>query len=330
MGVCLIATGGTIASLPDPHTGAVRAAVSAEDLVSSIPSLANAGLVGIEELASVNGWNVTPDTILAVAERARSSLVNEDVDGVVVTHGTDTVEDTAFMCDLIVGSTKPVVFTAAMRSGDEISADGPRNLLAATQVAAAPAARGCGAVLVMNDEVHAARWVRKLDSFRVSAFGSLGHGPLGVLSPAGLRMAAPPSRVNLRFPSSMDRAVPIVQTYTGMEPGVIEAVIAATGADGLVLEGTGLGNLPGGAMAGVAAALERGIPVVVATRVPSGGTSPLYGGPGGGATLQDMGVVSAQTLTAAKARLLLIALLSQGASAATVAEDFSAIVEQLT
>jgi L-asparaginase len=325
MAIRVLASGGTIASLRDPEAGAVRPAVAAADLVRSVPGLAAYGPIGVEEVASVNGWNVTPATMLALAFRARSALAEDDVSGVVITHGTDTVEETAFLCDLLVGSPKPVVFAAAMRSGDEIAADGPRNLLAAAQVAADPAVRGYGSLLVMNDEVHAARWVRKLDSYRVSAFASPGRGPLGTLSSSGLRLAAPPRPVTLEAPAALDVAVPVVQTYTGMEVDLIESVLRATAARGVVIEGTGLGNVPGTAMAGITAAIERGIAVVVATRTPTGGTGAVYGGPGGGATLREIGVIPAGRLSAAKARLLLMVLLAAERSADRFAEIADAL-----
>jgi L-asparaginase len=299
--VRLIATGGTIASLADPETGAVRPAVSAEDLVATVPGL---GPIEVEEVAHVNGWNVTPATMLEVARRASSG------GSVVVTHGTDTVEETAFFCDLTVET--DVVFAAAMRSGGEIAADGPRNLLCASQVAASPAARGLGAMLVLNDEIHAARWVRKQDSSRVSAMVSPGHGPIGIVVPGSVRIAMrPPRRFHVPLPDALP-PVPIVQTYTGIEEGLIETVLDATGAAGLVLEGTGLGNVPGSAERGIEAAIARGLPVVVATRVPTGGTGAVYGGPGGLVTLRDLGVIDAGHLSAAKARLLLMLLLAAG------------------
>jgi len=297
----VIATGGTIASLADPETGAVRPAVSAADLVATVPGL---GPVEVDEVARVNGWNVTPATMLEVARRAAAAA-----GGVVVTHGTDTVEETAFLCDVTVES--DVVFAAAMRSGGEVAADGPRNLRCAAEVASAP--RGIGTVLVVNDEIHAARWVRKQDSFRVSAMMSPGHGPIGTVVPGSVRLGmSSPRRFRVPLPDALDRPVPVVQTYTGMEDGLIETVLEATGAAGLVLEGTGLGNVPGRAERGVRAAIERGLPVVVATRVPTGGTGAVYGGPGGGVTLRDLGVLAAGGLSAAKARLLLMLLLAQG------------------
>jgi L-asparaginase len=301
MTVRVIATGGTIASLADPETGAVRPAVSAADLVAGVPGL---GPVEVEEVAHVNGWNVTPETMLEVARRASGG-------GVVVTHGTDTIEETAFFCDVTVES--EVVFAAAMRSGGEIAADGPRNLLCAAQVAESGAVRGMGSMLVLNDEIHAARWARKQDSSRVQAITSPGRGPIGIAVPGSVRVSLPPPR---RFLAELPEAlppVPILQTYTGIEEGLIETVLDATGAAGLVLEGTGLGNVPGSCERGIAAAVERGLPVVVATRVPTGGTGAVYGGPGGAVTVRDLGALAAGSLSAAKARLLLMLLVAEGA-----------------
>ena len=314
MTVRLIATGGTIASLVDPETGAVRPAVSADDLVRTVPGL---GDVEVEQAAHVNGWNVTPETMLDVARRAAAGSA------VVVTHGTDTIEETAFLCDVTVEG--DVVFAGAMRNGSEVSADGPRNLLCASQVA--EAAPGLGTVLVLNDEIHAARWARKQDSSRVSAFTSPGHGPVGIVVPGSVRITMPPpKRLLLPLPDALP-PVAVIQTYTGMEEGLIEAVLDATDARGLVLEGTGLGNVPGSAEPGIRAALARGLPVVAATRVPTGGTGAVYGGPGGGVTLRELGVLAAGPLPAAKARLLLMLLLASGGD---VRPRFEEAVETLS
>jgi L-asparaginase len=325
----VVATGGTIASLADPETGAVRPAVSAEDLVAGVEGL-DAFSPRVEEIDHVNGWNVRPDVMLQAAARAQAALDDDTVDGVVVTHGTDTVEETAFLCDLLVRSDKPIVFAAAMRSGGEIAADGPRNLLNAAYVASSPDARGIGTVLCLNDEFHAARWARKQDSFHVSAFMSPGHGPVGFVTPGSVRVLRRPGALpDVAVPASLDRAVPIVQTYTGIEERLIEAVLDATGAAGLVVEGTGLGNVPGTAVPGIETAMARGLPVVIATRVPTGGTGAVYGGPGGGVTLRDLGVIPAGGLSTAKARLLLMTLLANGTPAADVAARFAAVTEAL-
>ena len=329
MAIHLIATGGTIASLPDPESGAVSPAIGAEALVTSVPGLAALD-VRTEEVAHVNGYNVTPDTMLAVAERASAALERDDVTGVVVTHGTDTVEETAFLCDRVLASDKPVAFAAAMRNGGEIAADGPRNLLGAALLAADPQARRLGVVLVLNDEFHAARWARKQDTHLPSAFSSPDHGPLGRVDPGSVRVLVRPAPVPaVARPAALDRPVPVIKTYSGMDEGLIEAIIDATGAAGLVLEGTGLGNVPGAAERGIRAALDRGLPVVVATSVPAGGTRAVYGGPGGGATLAALGVAQADALSAAKARLLLMLTLAGGASSADALDAFAGIVRAL-
>jgi L-asparaginase len=327
MTVQVLATGGTIASLPDPDTGAVRPAVSAVDLVASVEGLEQFE-PRVEQIAHVNGWNVTPDVMLEVAARAQVALDDPDVTGVIVTHGTDTVEETAYLCDVLLRSHKPVAFAAAMRSGGEVGADGPRNLLNAARVAVDPSTRDLGTVLVINDEIHAARWARKQDSFRVNAFGSPGQGPIGVVTPRGVRVLRRPSPpAVVEQPKRLDRPVPVVQTYTGMEEHLIESILDATGAAGLVIEGTGLGNVPGSAERGIRTAIERGLPVVVATRVLAGGTGAVYGGPGGAVTLRDLGTIPAGFLPAAKARLLLMVLLANGTPAAEIGARFAASAE---
>ena len=327
MSVRILTTGGTIASLPDPETGAKRPAVSGEELVASVPGLADVAVVDVEEVAALSSWNLAPGHMLEVARRAGESLAEPDVDGVVVTHGTDTLEETAFLIDLTLRSGGPVVVVGAMRSPDELSADGPRNLLNAVRVASAPEARGVGAVVAMNDEIHAARWARKLDTGLVSAFGSPRHAAIGRVEPDEVELPfVPPRGFTIDPPDELAHAVPLVSVYPGMDGAVIEAVLDTTDAAGLVVEGTGSGNVPGTAVDGIRSALERGLPVVLATRVLGGATRSGYGSPGGGAALRELGAIGAGPLSAGKARLLLMVLLSSGLSGEAAAREFRAAV----
>jgi L-asparaginase len=323
----ILTTGGTIASLPDPETGAKRPAVSGEELIAGIPGLDSVADVHVEEVASLSSWNLTPAHMLQVARRAGEALGEPGVDGVVVTHGTDTLEETAFLIDLTLRSGGPVAVVGAMRSPDEPSADGPRNLLNAVTVASAPEARGAGAVVTMNDEVHAARWARKLDTGLASAFGSPRHAPIGRVEPGSVELPwLPPRGFTIDPPEELSHAVPLVSAYPGMDGAVMEAVLESTGAAGLVVEGTGSGNVPGTAVDGIRAALARGLPVVMATRVPGGATRSGYGSPGGGAALRELGAVGAGPLSAGKARLLLMVLLAGGLTGEAAAREFQAAV----
>ena len=329
MKLLVAATGGTIASLPDPKTGAVRPAVSAEDLLTGIPELGDVAELHVVEIDRVNGWNVTPETMLSVATTLGEGLGGGEYQGAIVTGGTDTIEETAFLCDLLVAGEHPVAFAAAMRTGNEVAADGPRNLVNAARVAGAPQARGWGALLVMHDEIHAARGAVKVDSFRPSAFASPGTGPVGYVTPERLRIEPPRERFTLPLPETLDASVPVVKTYTGMPESLIEGVLEATEARGLVLEGTGAGNVPGLAMAGISAASQAGLPVVFATRVATGGVVPIYGGPGGGITIGELGAIGAGSLTAAKARLLLMLALEATANGSEATELFGRGVSTL-
>jgi L-asparaginase len=323
--VLVLTTGGTIASLPDPATGAKRPAVSGAELVASVPGLAEVADVRVEEVAAESSWNLTPAHMLAVARRANEALAGGDVDGLVVTHGTDTVEETAFLTDLTLSADRPVVFTAAMRSPDEPSADGPRNLLNAVRVAAAPEARGAGAVVALNDEIHAARWVRKLDTGLTGAFGSPRHAALGRVTPTELELGTlPPRGFTIEPANELSHEVALVSAYPGTDGAAMVAVVEATDAAGLVVEGTGSGNVPGSAEAGIRAVVERGLPVVVATRVPGGSSGSGYGSPGGGARLRELGAVTAGPLSAGKARLLLMVLLAGGLTGDAAAGAFEA------
>jgi L-asparaginase len=283
LGLHIVATGGTIASLPDRETGVVRSVVAIGELLGSIPELAAFDVVSAEEVTRVNGWNITPDLMLATANRVAAAIADPGIHGVIVTHGTDTIEETAFLCDLVVDTVKPVVFCGSLRNGGELSFDGPRNLVNAAAYAASPQSKDRGVVLCLNDELHAARWARKLDSIRPSAFGSPGRGPLAMFHDQKPTMLIPKlESLSLPMPTSLGASVPQLQTYTGMEEDLIASVVEVTGARGLVLEGTGAGNVPGSAEPGIRFAIEQGIPVVLTTRTISGGTGSHYGGQGGG------------------------------------------------
>ena len=312
MRIRLLATGGTIASRVD-ETGALVPAIEASELVAAVPELDELGSVEVEHISQVSGWNVTPQIMQEVAHRARVSLSDDGVDGVVITHGTDTVEETIYLTDLLVGdatSTGGIAFACSMRAASELGADGPRNLLNAALVATDLSARGRGALLCVNDEIHAARWVTKTDTTNISTFRSPPAGPVGAVE-NGEPMFWLDTPTRPPCGGEIDPRVALIKAYSGMDDTVLRWVVD-NGAHGVVLEGSGAGNVPGDLVPGIVYALEREVPVLVASRCWTGRTAAIYGGPGGGVSLQELGVLQANDLSSPKARLALMAALADG------------------
>jgi L-asparaginase len=324
--ILLLATGGTIASTPNAD-GAVTSALKGRELLAPLPD--EGGDVDVVDLAHGASWNFEPEFMAEVALQARAALVDGRASGVVVTHGTDTIEETLFLTDLLAGDATghgPIVFTGAMRNAAERSADGPRNLEQALAVARSDAARGRGALLCVNDELHAARWVTKTDTSSVSTFRSPAAGPVGGVSGDGrarfwLDSPGRPSPA----PSGIDAAVALVTAHGGMD-GDIVGWHLERGAHGIVIEATGAGNVNQALLPGIERAVAAGVPVVVASRCLTGSVAPVYGGPGGGATLGALGVIAGGDLGAVRSRLALMVALAVDPAPARVAAWFGALL----
>ena len=303
--IALLATGGTIACRPGPD-GRLVPGLSPEELVASVSGLGDMAALSVESLQNVSGFDMGPERMAEVALRARELLLDGSADGVVVTHGTDTIEETMYMCEMLAGEATgrgPIVFACAMRAASEPSADGPRNLLNAVRIASSPAARGRGVLLSVNDRIHGAAWVTKLNTLHVETFESVKGGPVGAIH------ADEPVFV-LDSPRSprgggIRGEVPLVKAYTGMQTDVFDWHLGR-GIDGLVVEGTGAGNVPSGVAPAIERLLDADVPVVVTSRCPYGMPVSPYGGPGGSASLDDMGVLRAGHLNGPKARLAMM------------------------
>ncbi|AGP36654.1 asparaginase [Sorangium cellulosum] len=311
----LVTTGGTIASRVDPQTGAAVPAVRAEELVAGVPALGRVAEIAVTELCLESSWNLGPDRIAEVARAARALQADPEVAGVVVTHGTDTLEETAFGLDLLLDGDTPVVLTGAMRDASTAGADGPRNLVSAARVAVAPAARGLGVLVAMNDEIHAARWVMKTHTTAFGTFASPGAGPLGAVDGEGVRVFARPARTPQLPLASPEPRVYLVKVASGMDDLLLRALLDAR-ARGVVIEGSGAGNVCGSWEGAIAALVQAGIPVVLSSRCPGGRVTPTYGAPGGGRRLEGLGVIAAGALSGPKARLALMFALGAGLDAA--------------
>ena len=302
--VHVIATGGTIAS-------SAQGLIGVDQLLAGVPELAAAARITFEQVLRVGSSRVVPEDWLTLARHIDDAFARDpQLAGIVVTHGTDSMEETAFFLDLVAADPRPVVVTGAMRSSDAVGADGPANLLSAVRVAAHAEARRRGVLVVMNDEVHEARFAIKAHTLRVQAFTSPEAGPSGIVEAEGVRFrTAPPSRPD-PFELSGVEALPEVgidYSYAGAR-GEGVRVARESGMSGVVVAAFGSGRVSEGQAAEIRTALSRGLVVVMSSRVGRGLARDEYNG---ALAAEGRNVLSAGILNPQKARVLLMLALTR-------------------
>ncbi len=308
-------TGGTITMETRQKDGGLIPSQSPQEIYQNyLPSDLIADLE-THQFSNIPGPHMEPSTMLNLAKTLQETLKREEIIGAVITHGTDTLEETAYFLNLLIHSDKPVVLTGAMRSPGEISPDGPRNLGDSILVASNQEAREKGAMVVFNEEIHAAREVVKTHTSSLNAFTSPYWGPLGrieknqVLFRHNSKSNLPLNIGNLKNIQLAE--VEIIKTYSGCSDKLLKYLLQDHKLDGLVLEGMGKGNLPPSMVETVKMLIEKGVIIVLASRALGGNVSPEYSYPGGGKHLQDLGVIFAQELSPPQARLKLMLLIKQ-------------------
>ncbi|SRF44706.1 asparaginase [Staphylococcus aureus] len=249
------------------------------------------------------------------------AVSNKYYDGFVITHGTDTLEETAFLLDLILGIEQPVVITGAMRSSNEIGSDGLYNYISAIRVASDEKARHKGVMVVFNDEIHTTRNVTKTHTSNTNTFQSPNHGPLGVLTKDRVQFHHMPYRQQALENVNEKLNVPLVKAYMGM-PGDIFSFYSREGIDGMVIEALGQGNIPPSALEGIQQLVSLNIPIVLVSRSFNGIVSPTYAYDGGGYQLAQQGFIFSNGLNGPKARLKLLVALSNNLDKAEIKSYF--------
>lgn len=240
-------------------------------------------------------------------------------DGFVITHGTDTLEETAYFLDTMAIPEKPIVLTGAMRSSNELGSDGVYNYQTALRVAADEKSADKGVLVVMNDEIHAAKYVTKTHTTNVSTFQTPTHGPLGLVTKREIlyfKTAEPRVRFDL---SALSGTVPIIKAYADMDTVLLEA-LTKTDISGLVIEALGAGNLPPTILPTIKKLLERGLPIILVSRCFNGIAEPVYAYQGGGIQLEQDGILFVKELNAQKARLKLLIALNAGLKGQALAD----------
>ena len=301
----------------DPATGAAVPALGSREILEQVPGLAAIADIEAEDVSRLPGPHVTPAHMWQLARRAAAWLERPDVDGLVITHGTDTLEETAYLLDLVLTSGKPVAMVGAMRTMSDASWDGPANLIAAARVASAPASRGRGTVVVMNEQVLSAPEAVKMHTEAAGAFTAPEFGPIGIVDGGQVvyrreRPARPSWRSADAGPglraARLETRVDVIQAATGMDDTFIRAAVER-GARGLVIVAFGRGNVPATIMPAIRDAIGSGVQVAIVSRCATGRVGARYGYEGGGLDLQRAGALLAGDLTGAKARLLLMVAL---------------------
>ncbi|MEW6127582.1 MAG: asparaginase [Acidobacteriota bacterium] len=307
--IAIYFTGGTISMKIDPTLGAAVPALSGKEIIGNVPEIAIEAEAEIIDFGRYPGPHWTLPLMWELAKQVQSTLSRPEVDGVVVTHGTDSLEETSFFLDLTIHSEKPVVFVGAMRNSSEAAWDGPPNLLSAVRVALSDAARGKGVMVVMNDTIVAASEATKTHTESIDAFQGLDFGCLGVVDKGEVifrRTILNRQPLNAGF---VVEPVFLIKVAAGVDSTLIHAAIDA-GAKGLVIEAMGRGNVPPACVDGIQRAIEQNIPVVLTSRCPRGRVYDSYGYEGAGKQLRRMGVIFADFLNAQKARIKLALALS--------------------
>lgn len=368
MTLTLISTGGTIASTRNAD-GSVSASLSGRELLAGLPTRISNGMIAgggptgptgptapggsgpqgsgtgwvrndrildldeveVIDMSVPGSWNLSTRLALSIADTARLALEGGS-EGVVITHGTDVLEETAWLAELVTRRATvngPVVFTASMRHADEFGGDGPRNLADALLLAADPDAKGRGSLVCLNGEIHHARWVTKQHTTALCSFVSPERGAVGEMTADGPKFLAgspsPPLPVatDVEGNTLIGGEVAIVTSHWDLNPRLIPWLLDQ-GTAGLVVDGGGAGNVNGNLADGVQRALDAGVPVVVTSRCTSGEVQPIYGGKGGFATLAAAGAIPSHGLSAGKARLALQVALGIDPGTTSVSKFFGA------
>jgi L-asparaginase len=301
----VIASGGTISAKASDGSGYFSPALAGEELVRAVPGLGDAARVKVENFSKVLSSQLTVEQVYGLARRVRTVLAEEpDLSGVVVTHGTGAMEESSFLADLLHDDARPVVFTGAMRGASDPFTDGPFNLYNAVRIAASPEARGHGVMVALNSLIHPARDIYKSHTTGADTFRSGEFGPLGYAYPDRIHFARTPLLRRVLNPAQPELNVDLIKFAVGMDDRFIRASVAA-GAKGIVIEGSGLGNVNDLVADGIAHALASSVTVVVCSRSTDGRVFPSYGTKAGAASLVAQGCILA-SLSGTKARIMLM------------------------
>ena len=308
--VAIVFTGGTISMTVDEKIGAAIPSLSGEQIMSMVTNIDKVADIEVYNFDEIPGPHMTPEKMLNLRNFINDILLSDDISGVVVTHGTDSLEETAYFLDLTLDSPKPVIVTGAMRSSDELGYDGPSNLAAAVCTAISDEAYNKGVLVVLSNEVLLASEATKTNTLTLNTFKSLTCGPLGIIDCDKLVLSRDIVNRQTIVVDKGEPDVSLIKSGVGMGESFIKFA-ADKGCKGIIIEAMGRGNIPPGMLKGVEYARGKNIPVVIATRCHSGRVFDSYGYLGSGRDLRNLGCIFAGDLPGQKARIKLMVALGK-------------------
>ncbi|MCX6169601.1 MAG: asparaginase [Ignavibacteriales bacterium] len=303
--ILVVFTGGTFSMRIDEKTKSAIPFFHGEEMVKMIPDARTLAKISVYEFGNYPGPHITPQLMLELSKKIDEFVKRDDVDGVIITHGTDTLEETAYFLDLTVKTEKPIVVIGAMKTSSEPDWDGPRNLLDAIHICNNTNSHGIGVLVCLNGEINAASEVTKTHTEDIETFRSLDFGSLGFVDRGKVIYNRLPRKLETIKTEIINPNVDLIKVYAGMDDKFFN-FSASSGVDGVVVEAMGVGNVPPPAFEGIKYIVEKNIPVVLVSRCPAGETLDIYGYPGAGKWLKQMGVIFTDYLNGQKARIKLI------------------------
>ncbi|MBP1745194.1 MAG: Asparaginase/glutaminase [Firmicutes bacterium] len=319
--IIIIFTGGTISMKKDEESDAAVPALGAEGILKLSPGIESLADISFFDFGMLPSPHITPQKMMELSKLITEKVETGGYDGVVVTHGTDSLEETAYLVDLTYKGSKPVVFTGSMKSSSDFGWDGPSNLTDSVLTAISEDGSDRGVMVVLDGEIHAAAQVTKTSTHSLSTFKSVDFGPLGFVEGGKAFFFYRYERRQHIPAEKIEDDVALIKCGCGMDDRLLR-FCADSGCRGIVIEGMGRGNIPPGMVPGVEHALSRSIPVVLVSRCPTGKVLDDYGYKGAGRELKDMGVILGGNLPGQKARIKLMAALAYTSETGMIKEIF--------
>ena len=303
--IAVIFTGGTISMKVDERIAAAIPALSSEEIMSMVTNIDKIADIEIITFGSFPGPHMTPDLIWSLSTLVKTTISRDDIDGVVITHGTDSLEETAYFLDLNINCSKPIVMVAAMRNGSELGYDGPSNLSSAICTATSDDAQNKGVLIVLNNEVNSARETTKTHTLSLDTFKSLEFGPLGIVDNDEVIFYRNIIKHEHIETERFEKEVVLTKACVGCDSKYMNYAIE-TGTKGFVIEAMGRGNVPPEMVEGIKRAVTLNIPVIIVSRCPMGRVLDSYGYNGGGKDIRNLGAIFGGNLNGQKARIKLM------------------------